>query len=358
MTVASGVARADTVYYASENTQMFGHFDQNATNTTVAPNGTNSNFLITPDNPGVSAMAPAACGPTSAANSFIYLQNQYGVKDGITGLVNLGNPYGTISDIAASMNTGLATSVGGSQTNYQGGGTYAYQFVQGKEAYLKYVAPAGGFTSSSGQQYAIQTVGQSAYYSQTANGPWEGGVTKTTPTAAFIQQQLAAGEDVEMVFNWRNSAGGYSGAGAHYVTLTRINYNATSNSGYLSFIDPTNSINAGTPFNPIYQLQYGTGDAPNIDTGTPADPKSSLQMINGGPFNGFLRFSYTGGASGVAADDNSGAAGAGVVVGVFAESPVLVPEPAAVLLIAAGAVPLFPILRRRKAGVLRPGRIS
>lgn len=320
---------ADTTYIASENANSFGHFDQNATDTTVAPNGTTSNFLITPNNPGVSAMGPAACAPTSAANSFIYLQNQYG----LTGLVNLGNPYGTISTLAANMNTAPATSVGGSQTNYTGGGTTDGNFVQGKEAYLQNLAP-GGFTAPNGQKYAIQTVGQSAFYSQAASGPWKGGVTQTAPTAQFIEQQLAAGEDVEMGISWSNGSGGYSGAGGHMVALTGINYDATTNSGTVSFVDPTNNSGGN--------ITYGTGDAPNITS-------SSLEMITSGTYNGYLKFSYTGGASGIAADDNSGASTTALIDGVFAESPVLVPEPTGLVLLAVAGLGVLMLRKRRSA---------
>ncbi len=324
---------ADVILQASES--GFGHFDQNATNTTTRPSSRVS-FLVTPTVQGVSAMGPAACAPTSAVNSFNFLQTQYNLSN----LYSVGDPYSTISSLASGTYMGTAPAVANpnSQTGYVGGGTFPENFVLGKEKYLQNIP--GGITGPTGRKYAIQTVGQvvgrysslQAYngtgqpFTQAANGPWMGGVSNQIPSAQFIFQQLKANEDVEMFFAWTDANGNNPRLG-HVVTLTQINYNQTQNSGTLSFVDPTNSINVGTNPNPIYSYTYGTGDAPDLTSLT------LTQMPNG-----YLLFSYAGGAASVSADDNSGGSAYGIVIAAIAESPVPIPEPASLAFIALAMV--------------------
>ena len=314
--VTGSAVLADDTFIESEPANLFGHFDQDATDNGASP-ANNGTFLITPNNPGVSAMGPAACAATSAVNSFIFLQNKYG----LSGLYNPGNPYGTISTLAGPtyLNTAPATANAASQTGYSGGGVNPDPFRDGKEKYLQNIGP---LTAPNGQPYAIQTVGQvdPAYgTAQAANGPYAGGVAAQIPTAQFIAQQLADGEDIEMFFTWNGTPG-------HVVALTGIDYDETTNSGNISFIDPTNSSGG--------QIQYGSGDAPEITS-------LSLEEINN-----HLQFTYQGGASNIDADDNPNDSATGIVVGVYAESPVQVPEPASMLMFAgAGTV----LLRRRRA---------
>src|ERR1019366_3688303 len=56
----------------------------------------------------------------------------------------------------------------------------------------------------------------------------------TIPTLAFVAQQLAAGQDVEMGFNWIDAAGNISGG--HWVTLDYYD----SGTGQFGFLDPWN----------------------------------------------------------------------------------------------------------------------
>jgi hypothetical protein len=223
------------------------------------------------------------------------------------------------------MDTTPATANAGSQTGYAGGGVFPDPFVDGKEAYLKNIGP---LTGPNGQQYAIQTVGQvdPLYGSpQPANGPYQGGVESEIPTAEFIDQQIEDGEDVEVFFAWTDAEGNNPRPG-HVVALTGIDYDETTNSGDISFVDPTNSSGG--------QIQYGSGDAPNITS-------LSLEEVDG-----YLIFGFQGGSSNIDADDNPDGAAYGEIVAAYAESPVLVPEPASMLMYAAAGIVL---LRRRRA---------
>lgn len=273
-------AIADQIYSASQSDINRGHFDQNAQ--------TNSQYLLNDHD--------KACAPTSVANSFVFLQDRWG----ITGLGGAdptsANGYAPISyDTINELETYMKTGTLGGTTE---------DIAKGKEEYLQDNADA--IKDKNGNPVAIQTVGQSFYFSQAANGPWVGGITQQKPTAEFIAQQLADGEDVEMSFNWPQINN--DPPSAHMVNIYAINYNATTNSGSISFIDPTSSTDGF--------LNNGTGDAPAIQSATLM--KDAL---------GFLEFTYKGGASGVAADDNFHAASTGTITDVLAESPVSLEVP-------------------------------
>jgi hypothetical protein len=295
--------------YAQEGLTDFGIYSQNATSDNTAT-GT---YLIQPTSGIAGAQkAPVACAPTSTVNSLVYLQNAYG----ITGLVDPTNAYNTINTLASGAYMSTNDQLPNPPANYVSG-TTAPNMLAGKEKYLQnHFTPQKGYT-------AIQTVGQSLYSSQPANGAAIGGVTQTAPTTTFIQQQLAAGEDVEMGFLWSDSSGNPVGGG-HVVTLTGIDYDMTTNSGSISFLDPFGAI--------------GTGSAVDIVS-------RSLTFLSPLAPNGAVVFGYAGGAAGNSNDpDNPDVAAYGRIAFVYSESPV--PEPAALTLLALGSG-LFLIRRRR-----------
>lgn len=294
---ATMVRADDVIYIADESNTFRGHFNQLAQE--------NGQYLL--NNP------TQACGPTSVANSFVYLADL-----GVTGLGGDDEAisYDTINTLSDYMSLGA-------------NGTTVENFVKGKEQFLEDNAE---YITQNGKPVAIQTVGQSAPnggYSQAANGPWIGGVQETIPTAEFIEQQLAAGEDVEMLFQWSDDEGNFKGGG-HWVNVYGINYDETENDGTISFVDPENYDN-------------GTGSAQALTS------ESLYELVDG-----YLAFGYKGGASGVAADDDMSGASYGVITDVIAESPVPVPEPTMLLLaaISAGA-----LLRRRREAPHRAGQI-
>ncbi len=310
-------ALADVMLQAQETSTSFGHLNQFATNNGNSPSAPNDpgTYLVTPP-----TSPSQACGPVATTNSFIYLQNRYG----LTGLVNNAAPYNTANTLASAgyMNTGNT-------------GSTAQQLYMGKEKYLENnFKPQNGYV-------AIQTVGQTGYapFAQAANGPWVGGIQYAVPTPDFIQQQLAAGEDVEMFFAWANSDGTVTpNAGAHWVTLTGINYDKTTNSGTISFIDPTATADS---------TYHDASNGANSGAGVTSD---SLEVLSSGAYKGAMFFGYTGGATGTNNQgDNPDSAGYGIVGNVIAESPVPAPEPSALALLALGGLVL--VARRRVAGV-------
>jgi hypothetical protein len=317
-------AQGDQILSATESDAFRGHFDQNATSNAEL----NGLFFITPTS-GVSGAqkGPQACVPTSVANSFVYLADQFGVQ----GLGGAGMPtieYSTINTLASStyMNTvdELPFTVQ-PPPGYMPGTTFP-NAVNGLENYLINDAP--NLTDQSGNPIAIQTTGQdSVGFSQAASAPWLGGVAAQKPTAQIIQQELEMNWDVEVFFNWANSLGQATGGG-HCVDLYAINYDVTANSGSISFIDPTNSSGGS--------YRYGSGDAPAL---------TSLSLsVN---VNGLLTFQYSGGAAGIANDDNPNGATYGLITGVLAEGPVPlqteVPEP-----VGMGVISLLSLLALRR----------
>ena len=189
----STAARADDIILeASQSDTARGHFDQLAEE--------NGQYLL--PHPQVN------CGETSVANSFVFLQDQ-----GITGL---GGADPSSGPGYAPIGYDTITTLD-SYTGNNGNGTTTQQLVEGKENYLMSLENDGyGIRDANGNQIAIQTVGQSAPvtggFEQKANGPWIGGVAPEIPTAEFIQDQLEAGEDVEMLFGWADSEGNLVGA--------------------------------------------------------------------------------------------------------------------------------------------------
>lgn len=310
MGLSAGGSRADQILQASETAGLHGHFNQLQTT-----NGHfDDPFLIKPatvmDSSGNTVnlqRAPQACVPTSVANSFVFLQNQ-----GITGLGGA-DPhdatgfapisYDTINTLASAqyMNTqgeipsGIAPPPG-----YQAGTSFENAAL-GKEKYLQ--DNSAGIKDKNGSPVAIRTVGQSTSFNQAANGPWIGGITQTTPTADFIRNELADGEDVELFFTWTDKYGNpIQGGGGHCVNLYGIKYDRTTNSGQFTFIDPFASSSGSPSYNAV---------APQI-------PTSSLTQLS----NGYLFFSYSGGAAGInQGGDNPLGSTYGVVTGVLSESP-------------------------------------
>jgi hypothetical protein len=157
-----------------------------------------------------------ACGPTSAINSFIYLQNRFG----ITGLVDPQNPTSAVNTLSAYMKR--ETDGNG---NYNSGVTID-NFVNGKINYI---------------------------HDKQTGGP-EINVHYVALTHQSIYDELVKGQDLEMWIDWPTD-------GAHYVTLTSICWDDNNNNNIYDFGDVAKKLDFIDPWGggkQVADIIYGT----------------------------------------------------------------------------------------------------
>jgi hypothetical protein len=183
----SGLANAAVHTYTAPGT--FGNLDQNSI--TGQPTGVPAN----------------ACVPTSVANGLIWLDNTYHIP----GLIQ-GNGYPTIDSLIADMSTTSA----GTTFPEMVSGTKTYISPTGQNVSPPVTVPSGQVSGGLAGQPVIQN---------------------SKPTAAFLYNNLSAGNAVEFWINWFDSSTN-SFKGAHALTLTAISYDDTSGNGTLDFLDP------------------------------------------------------------------------------------------------------------------------
>jgi hypothetical protein len=221
--------------------------------------------------------AESACGPTAAVNSFAFLENMYPTIYGNDLIPTTGATYdyGDLVDAADVL-------AGSTFMDCTAAGVGISNFISGEEAYMNEYAPG-------------TTVFEIMNFF--ANGAW--------PTFNFLYNQLAAGEDVELLvgFYTTNAEGQLVRNGGHYVTLTGVSFGVpfAAGNGTISFIDPDD------------------GDSGSM----------SLSTIDGALYNNgtYVNGQYT------------------FIEAAVAESPT--PEPGTLLFLAVGIPALF-VLRRRK----------
>jgi hypothetical protein len=220
---------------------------------------------VTPDSNG-NPRAPQACAPTATVNSFEMLQNEYGV----TGLVG-SDPYDAINELATDMETQgdeyyNPDSPGYHKTDADGneihtGGTSAQNLVNGKVQYIQDNQTGGPEIEVHGQGI-FGTFNADGTVDAAANGP---GVV---PTDEYLQEQMEAGQDVEVWEAWvdPNLPGG--DAGAHIITITGIN----SDAGTIDFVDPWGGVDVNATFDIVSTTDYGVaGDYMRITYPGPDD---------------------------------------------------------------------------------------
>ncbi len=227
-----------------------------------------------------------ACGPTSATNSFVFLQNTYASVYGTTLVphINGNSPYQDEESVADDLSTIMHTC---NLCNPGAGGTFIEDFIAGKQQYMNAMAP-GRTVFAAQMNFAWRTtdpdgnnVGAKPAYV----------MDNTVPTAQFIASQIAAGEDVEVFL---------AGDVDHYITLFDFTFDTLSHVGEIGYIDP--------------------------DTGG-----IGFSNITGQDASGFLDVAYGANSESIAH--------------VVAESPI--PEPASLALLVVGAIALAGGIRRK-----------
>jgi hypothetical protein len=228
-----------------------------------------------------------ACGPTSVYNSFVYLAS---LDPGIANALIGGGAANTINTLETNMN--LAP----------GGGVSASGLVNGTNQYISGAGLSGSITTAS----------------QIGSG---------NITAQFIYNQLAMGEDVELGFTWNGATGG------HVIALTGMsNFDTTTNTATLSFLDPWGNGSAAEDTNP--DPVPGDLEGAAATAGTTAAALTGSLTFAGGVWT----LSYVGSAAG----PNGGS---GTLVVVNAES--IAPEPSTIFLLTGGLGVMLFVMRRR-----------
>ena len=146
------------------------------------------------------------CGGTAVLNSLVFLQNFYPfVYQGQLTGPDQAAQIATVNQIEDDM---------GSTPNKD---TPWGSFVSGKEKYINSHAP--GTTS-----YSDESI-------------YDGG-DPVAPTPTYIVDQLMHNQDVEILVEGRNADGTHFG---HYVTVTGMSYDPSTNAGMFTFVDPWDS---------------------------------------------------------------------------------------------------------------------
>jgi hypothetical protein len=172
-------------------------------------------------------VAPVACAPTSAENALTFLDSFYGPSI----FTSNPNTYDTINSLATSMGTAY---------NGTKGGTPVAGMVTGLQSYL----------SPTGFNPAPSVTVQSAIWS------------KTTPAqdASSLAGLLKADDGIELLIQWGNfngPNGAFQVTGGHAVTLDAVNYNPTTGTGTVGFVDPWG---AGLPVAASASASFVTAD--------------------------------------------------------------------------------------------------
>ena len=184
----------------------------------------------------VPVIGPMACCPTSAANSFNYLQNQFPAVYGST----LTSSPATTGDVQV---------IGGARYMDTGGvnGTTDALSVWGRYLYIESRKP---FQTEYSCQVAIVN-GQPVSYNQVIPWPDNRPIPQflnntpgavSVPTWQFLHQNLQRGADVALDISYLE---GGAVTGGHCLTVHRISFNDRNNNGIIdpgegsiSFVDP------------------------------------------------------------------------------------------------------------------------
>ena len=235
------------------------------------------------------------CGPSSAANSFLYLQKANpNLYKGDATLVPTKNGGGfDLAGVANSLGAAYMGGCAGAGCGATPSGTLIEDFIIGKMNFFKDRAPG---TTVVEAQMNFKWRSDVATTPDLKNPSPKPALVQdsTTPTLTWLADQLRKGQDVELFMA--------NGANQHYITLTGITFDDVTSKGNMKIVDPWT----------------GTEKTIGIE----------------GLTDGFIDTDY-----------KIGAAGFDYVAHAVAESPV--PEPQVFVLLLAGLVVLRVYGRRR-----------
>lgn len=167
------------------------------------------------------------CGPTAAANSLMFLQNQYPLTYvGNTELIPTNNGVLDIKLVANSLGAAYMGGCAGAACGATPTGTVIEDFVIGKQKYLADRAP--GTTLVHGQMNFAWR--DDANIRKTIGTKPAGIADSTVPTLQFLYAELKKGQDIELFMA--------NGDNQHYITLTGIRYDSATNTGKMWVMDP------------------------------------------------------------------------------------------------------------------------
>jgi len=153
------------------------------------------------------AVAPVACGPASAVNSLVYLQNRYpSIHD--QKLIPDTNGNNQI-DYAEMVAVGQTLANANHMNTQAPGGTFTDNFLYGKQLWME--TQAAGLTVYEAQSPWGWT------HDPATTVPAPSWIQDTYPTWDFLYDELVDCEDVEILIEWEKAPGEWTG---HYLTLT------------------------------------------------------------------------------------------------------------------------------------------
>jgi hypothetical protein len=160
-----------------------------------------------------------ACVPTSSVNMMTMLQNLYPSTFG-TSLT--GSSYVNWHDTDNTLISLYGTTAGSN------GGTADPQFVNGL---YNYMVTTNGFTQTTFAGEFPSDDGWSTQY------PAPSYISFTTPKADFIYNALSLSQGLLLGIDYSDSSGNLT-SGGHELLVNGINWDPSTNSGTISFIDP------------------------------------------------------------------------------------------------------------------------
>ncbi len=244
-----------------------------------------------------------ACVPTSTTNALTFLQNTY---PEIYGTTLSGTGYSDWEDTDSALIGFMDTQAGQ--------GTYDPQFVYGLQSYLTSISAAPIFLTG-----MFSDAGWGGSF------PKPSFVTDGHPGVSFLFNALNTNSALVTTIS-------YIGGGGHGILVNGLDWNSTTNTGTLYFIDPLNPSQNYSSTSPY------PGDGPTLQT-------SGTLSLN---VSGHLKLTYNQYQGGLPFSGGDFEIVEAVIDGGLALNPV--PEPSALLLLLLAALAIARLRRNGQAG--------